>query len=996
MNHHLLRWIADADALRHIEQLKVPQATIEDFEVSSRTDDYYLSLAGELFSRMRESAADSDGWAKLGNALALIAAAGQEPELKRAGISQSEANLFAAAAFYFGGFPASAYVTIKRQRVDMPGPQSYLACIDLLGRPTAMRSQLGQSLLNAVAQGDLQYIESIRVQTEADSAEKLNDNPIDWIPARLLEKLVARFSSTNLRAVLPRGEEAIWTPFVQSLLRRRPAIWEFFPSQIGAIKRGLIDSEQTFSLQMPTSAGKTALAEAVLYWHAKTSVSDLAVLLVPYRSLASELKGGLIKNLNGLGIPAKCIYGGTVPTGDEIHDLINTRVIVATPEALSGLLSAGDLIPRVKLVICDEGHLLDGDKRGVGLEMLLARLKSKPGGSPRFVFISAIVPNVDEINTWLGGNDYGVVKSSYRPAIAEYSVLRVEGTGARSLVHLEMHPHLGEEDRYMMKQFLSKDDFTFRNPRTGRTNTYSFASFSTLAIAAARKALEMGTVAVFAANKRGNQGAIGLAEELRTQLSQKLGLLPEPYQYANKTKLNPVVEYLTSEYGKSWVGTETVKLGAVLHHGDIPQETREVLEGLVRQEDVRFIICTNTLAEGVNLPIRTLVLYSVQRSSGQQPVPLLARDIKNLVGRAGRAGSTTKGLVICVNDGQWHLVERVAREAPGEPVHGALLSLVRRLESLLALSGRPLTSPDLEATPELFGLVDGIDSTLIDLAAEETSEAALVAAAMQLVEQTFAAQRAQASTKSVLRSVFELRARRIAALVVSGRLGWIRSIGARPRLVDNVEAHLLSAALEWSSVSDPVDASVVSALFNWAWDQPEFQDDLQAAYRPDPDVDIETLREPLYSVTIAWLKGQRFVEIAASTGNEIDSLLGIHTSLIAFSLQTLVEQSVALLQKLLDERGIELSAAVLAFPDHLRFGVPTTAAITLKTSGLRHRWAAVALGDALTRLGVSGDDRNVTLTQARSALQTNPDQWRAHLGQLVYENTLADLGGASS
>jgi helicase len=996
MNHHLLRWIADADALRHIEQLRVPQSTLEDLEVNSRADDYYLSLAGELFGRMRESADDPDGWAKLGNALALIAAPGQETELKRVGISQSEANLFAAAAFYCGGFPASAYVTIRRQHGDMPGPQSYLACTDLLGRPTAMRSQLGQSLLNAVAQGDLQHIENIRLQTEVDAADKLSDNPIDWIPARLLEKLVSRFSSTNLRAVLPQGELVFWTPFVQSLLMRRPAIWEFFPSQIDAIKRGLIDSEQTFSLQMPTSAGKTALAEAVLYWHAKTSISDVAIMLVPYRSLASELKGGLVKNLNGLGIPAKCIYGGTVPSGDEVHDLINTRVIVATPEALSGLLSAGDLIPRVTLVICDEGHLLDGDVRGVGLEMLLARLKSRPSGSPRFVFISAIVPNVDEINTWLGGDGSTVVKSSYRPAIAEYSVLRREGTGATSLVHLEMHPHLGKDSRYMMKRFLSKEDFTFRNPTTGRSNTYSFTSFSTLAIAAARKALEMGTVAVFAANKRGAQGAIGLAEELGIQLSQKLGLLPGPDQYADQAKLSPVIDYLTTEYGQSWIGTQTVKSGAVLHHGDIPQETREVLEGLLRQEAVRFVICTSTLAEGVNLPIRTLVLYSVQRNSGQQPVPLLARDIKNLVGRAGRAGSTTKALVICVNEGQWHLVERVAREAPGEPVHGALLSLVRRLESLLALNGQPLTSPDLENTPELFALVDGIDSTLIDLAAEEIGEAALVAAAMQLVEQTFAAQRAEASTKAVLRSVFDLRARRIAALVGSGRLGWIRSAGARPRLVDNVEANLLPIALQWTSISDPVDANVVSALFNWAWEQPEFQDDVQTAYRPDPNVDIATFRGPLYAVVTAWLKGQRFVEIAASTGDSIDTLLGIHTSLIAFSLQTLVEQSVALLQKLLEERGIELSTAVLAFPEHLRFGVTTAVARTLRASGLRHRLAAVALGDALTSIGVDGDNRVATLAQARSSLQTYPEQWRTRLGQLVFENSVGDLGGANS
>ena len=996
MNEHLLRWIADADALRHIEQLRIPQITLDDFEVSDRADDYYLSLGGELFSRMRSADADADGWAKLGNALALVAAPGQEAQLKRDGISQSEANLFAAAAFYCGGFSASAYLTIRRQPGNLGGPQGYLACTDLLGRPTSMRSQLGQSLLNAVAEGDLQRIESIRNQTKTDSEDKLQDNPNDWIPARLLEVLVRRFATTNVRKVLPHGENPFWTPFVKSLLSRRPAIWEFFPSQIDAIRRGLIDSEKTFSLQMPTSAGKTALAEAVLYWHAKKSSSDVAILLVPYRSLASELKGSLVRNLNSLGIPAKCIYGGTVPTGDEVHDLVNTRVIVATPEALSGLLSAGELIPRVTLVICDEGHLLDGEKRGVGLEMLLARLKSRPIGSPRFVFISAIVPNVEEINSWLGGDASGVVKSSYRPAIAEYSVLRRVGTGSKSLVHLEMHPHLEKESRYLLERFLSKEDFTFKNPVTGRNNTYSFASFSTLAIAAARKALEMGTVAVFAANKRGSQGAIGLAVELGSQLSQQLGSLPAPSLYADQTTLKPVVDYMAAEYGESWIGTQMVTSGAVLHHGDIPQETREVLEGLLRQEAVRFVICTSTLAEGVNLPIRTLVLYSVQRSAGQQPVPLFARDIKNLVGRAGRAGSTTKGMVICVNEGQWPLVRRVALEAPGESVRGALLSLVERLESLLALSAQPLTNPDLEITPELFELVDGIDSTLIDLAAEEIGEEALVAAAMQLVDQTFAAQRAQPSTKTVLRSVFQLRARRIAALGNSGRLAWIRSAGARPRLVDNVEANLLPQALAWTSISNPVDAGVVSVLFNWAWDQPEFHRDVLAAYRPEPNVDVATLRAPLHAVVLAWLKGQRFATIATSTGNDIDDLLGIHTSLIAFSLQTLVEQGVALLEKLFEERGATLAPAVVMFPEHLRYGVTTVAARTLSASGLRHRSAAVALGEAATNNGVASDDRAVILKFAQSSLQTFPDSWRSNLGELVFNNTLADLKGAVS
>src|SRR5690606_13561030 len=105
-----------------------------------------------------------------------------------------------------------------------------------------------------------------------------------------------------------------------------------------------------------------------LYWHLARQPADAAILLVPYRSLASELRGTLVRRLNAMGLPARCAYGGTVPTGDEIHDLDQIRAIVATPESLSGILGADPAFSqRITLVICDEGHLLDSPGRGIGL-----------------------------------------------------------------------------------------------------------------------------------------------------------------------------------------------------------------------------------------------------------------------------------------------------------------------------------------------------------------------------------------------------------------------------------------------------------------------------------------------------------------------------------------------------------------------------------------------------------------------------------------------------
>jgi len=337
-----------------------------------------------------------------------------------------------------------------------------------------------------------------------------------------------------------------------------------------------------------------------------------------------------------------------------------------------------------------------------------------PGSAPRFVFVSAIVPNIEEINAWLGGTDQTVIRSVYRPATAEFAVLQPLGTGAAATIRLAMHPHEAPERRFTLDRFLDRNSFTFTNPLTRRQNTYGFASVKTQAVAAARKLLPMGTTAIFAANKRGDQGAEGLARELVNQLARPLPL-PAPMDYAQPGALPPCIAYLEAEYGAAWIGTQAVRHGAVLHHGDIPQETREVLETLIRDNAVGLVICTSTLAEGVNLPIRSLVLYSVQRRrpGRQQPEAMLARDIKNLVGRAGRAGVNTKGLVICANPGQWGLVLPVAAQGAGEPVRGSLVSLVRQLSTFLARQGMALSNEFLEDVGAVYPVVDGVDSTLM-------------------------------------------------------------------------------------------------------------------------------------------------------------------------------------------------------------------------------------------------------------------------------------------
>jgi superfamily II DNA/RNA helicase len=978
-------WVNDADALQYIDKFALEATPVGLAYLRGREDDYYISLVGELFTRLHEPYEEPLEWSRLGNALTQTGLhdAQGAPSPTSVALPRDTA-LFAATAFYLGGFSASAYLTLKAGSF-VGASEGHLAAYELLARPASIESVRVRGVVGAVRRGDLDAIADEEERARGLEATALQEGPEEWVGWRLYAEMLHRFRSTNIRAVLPAEPGGFWDQLVRSLLNRIPPVWDFFPSQIEAIRRGLLEANATFSLQMPTGAGKTALTETVVFSHLKKRPADVGVVLVPYRALASELRGTLVARLNQMDLNARAVYGGTVPTGAEVHALEEVRALVATPEALSGLLSAdSEFFRRISLVICDEGHLLDSGSRGVSLELLLARMRARDVGAPKFVFVSAIVPNIEEINAWLGGTPDSVVRSDYRPALAEFARLDSAGSGVNTTITLRLHPH-EETLQFDVDSFLSREDFRYRNSVSGQLKTYGFTSIKAQAVATARKALAMGSVAVFAANKRGNQGCVGMAEELLSQLAHPL-TLPTPLQFVgDAANLQGAYDYLLLEYGADWVGTRALEAGAVLHHGDVPQETREVVEKLLRDEAVRLVFCTNTLAEGVNLPIRTLVLYSVQRRMPDGAAEnLLARDIKNLVGRAGRAGTTTKGLVVCANAHQWSLIDPVARQQPGEQVRGALLDLMERIQRVVQQRNLTITNDLLERSTDLHALIDGVDATLIDLAAEELGEDQLRDIAGDLAQQTYAAQQAQPNTTALMREVFELRAERIIGIRRAGRLEWIRETGTRARMLDSVQTVLLPARESWDDIAVPTDPALLNALLVWAWDLPDIRRAIAEAYGDD-----RPTREAFGELVRGWLDGRPLVEIARNVGLAIDDMLAVHAKVVTYELQTAVEQGIALLRKFCDTEGRSISNAVLEFPDHLRFGVPSPAGRIL-AGAIRHRRAAVALGASPELAHESAEDRERVLSTARELLD-DTERWLPLLGRLVLENTIVDM-----
>lgn len=369
---------------------------------------------------------------------------------------------------------------------------------------------------------------------------------------------------------------------------------------------------------------------------------------------------------------------------------------------------------------------------------------------------------------------------------------------------------------------------------------------------------------------------------------------------------------------------------------------------------------------------------------------MLARDIKNLAGRAGRAGATTKGLVICANLNQWSIIEPVAKQQPGERVAGALYALMGRLRIALRQQNLPLTNKNLEDNADFHSLIDGIDATLIDLAAEELGEDELVRIAGDLASQTFAARQADSESLALMREVFELRARRIAAIQGAGRLAWIRETGTRARILDSVEVSLLPLLENWDDISTPTDPELINVVLTWAWEQPDVKEAVSETYR-----DAVPTREIFAETVMKWIEGKPLVDIANSAGLEVDVMLHVHARVLTYVLQSAVEQAISLLRKLIESSERELAQAVIDFPDHLRFGVPTPLARLLAAGGVKHRRAAVALGQSLELSAVTADNQVQIFAVAQQLLE-DQERWLPVLGRLVLEQTIENLKEATS
>jgi helicase len=380
-----------------------------------------------------------------------------------------------------------------------------------------------------------------------------------------------------------------------------------YPPQQMAIERGILDGKNIL-VTTPTASGKTLIAMMAIVKAIERGLK--AVYLTPLRALASE-KYDDLKILERLDLGSGRKIKVAVATGDydsSGKELASADVVVLTNEKMDTLFRHNaEWLGDVGLFVSDEIHLLGDRERGPTLEMMLTKIR-RHYTQAQIVALSATVANSDEIAGWLACE---LVESNWRPTKL------VEGV-------------------YEYHTVKMSDGTKFQVDSSDASSAVDIAIDS----------LDGGGQALIFAETR--KRAASLAAKAAEGVYRRLDKATK--EQAARASSEILDRGDDSELTKTLA--QFVTKGVAFHHAGLGSSSREVVEDSFKKGVIKLLTATPTLAAGVNLPARRVVIASILRYDsdygGSMPISIL--EYKQLCGRAGRPKYDTAGEAIIVSE----------------------------------------------------------------------------------------------------------------------------------------------------------------------------------------------------------------------------------------------------------------------------------------------------------------------------------------------------------
>ncbi|XP_058460834.1 helicase POLQ-like [Malaya genurostris] len=402
---------------------------------------------------------------------------------------------------------------------------------------------------------------------------------------------------------------------VKTLLRDYRGINEMYDWQKECLGLAAIVERNNLIYALPTSGGKTLVAEIIMFREIMLRKKNV-MFIVPYVSLAQEKLVALSPFAVAMEFLVEEYSGGKgaiPPRKRKKKQSIFVCTIEKAMVLLDSLIEA-DRANEVGLVVIDELHMIGEDRRGVHLEIMLTKIRMIEAGI-QIVGMSATIGNLNEIARFMSADIYC---RDFRPVeLKEYvkcgcDLLEINNS-ARKL-----------EDAFGTKQTVQYN-YTEEQKRVDPDHV----------IALVLDVIPSDSCLVFCPTKR-------QCEQLCTLLTNHLPHELLSYRAKEKEEL---INILKKEGSTAALLPAAFRFGIAYHHSGLTFDERKYIEDAYRTGIISLIICTSTLAAGVNLPAKRVII----RSPYIATTFLTLSRYKQMVGRAGRAGFGEHGdsVLIC-------------------------------------------------------------------------------------------------------------------------------------------------------------------------------------------------------------------------------------------------------------------------------------------------------------------------------------------------------------
>lgn len=924
MEDKLQEWINDAGAYELLNTYKVEQQVIYPFVANS--EDFYISLLNRLFFTLHDNK-DDDGSVKenlLGIVKGLIVYSDDNTADNFTGVNPNNNQLYIAAVYYLCDYNALSNLFMwKAARYKYENESAQLLFCILSGsfKYVQMGNESCAMLQSYMSNGNEGFLGMI----ENKINQKISDNDYssldDFFDTHIALSVLKKFRKSNLwKDLIPYGGAGFWKDYIAYSVKNN--IFSLLPSQEDAISKGALTFNRSFSLKMPTSAGKTFLTELLVYQEIRNNPQSKILYLAPLRSLSRELKERYGKLSSEFDFDFRAAYGGSTTSAEE-ETIEKAKLLIATPETFTTLEgSIEDLTSNYTLVICDEGQLLEDKTRGASYELLLTRLKRNP--NTRFLFISAIIPNISDINEWLGGAADEIGDSGYRPCKIRFaSAYNNNGHAAVSYANETM-----EEWSVEVNDFLNEAQI--------KAVTSTQKSFS---CALALKAMDAGPVMLYCSMKDGNRGCIAHVEEVMKILGNNAFKTPMSF-IQDQSRLEKATEYCAYQLGEDYRLTNCIRKGVAYHHGQMPQDIREIIEESIAKRAIQLVICTKTLSEGVNMPIKTAVLANITDPADETfRSTLELRDLKNIVGRVGRAGKESYGLIILPYNGSntepSNKVIRVLRGQNVEPANGTLFYVVEKV-----LTSGLKSDEELNAFLESEGVAEAID-TFINLNKDDIELENINLD--DVIKDSLAYHLGNDTIKKGLKKVFNVRYSYIKNSLQNDDYG--KFLKTRLPLTDYHElcSFFADKKIDDFDLVSPIDGEWIHVMLETIYSLSSVKRDISRVKKTKPLYAIHNDLQMGERLLAEWLSGSQYVEMAKNVGCTTEQA-ALYVDFIQKTVAVKSQSIVTYINNTYDLNSDDIDA----WPDMVKRGVHDVRALYLIDSGLGDRILVNILSDYAT------------------------------------------------